>query len=102
MAEKFATFKEFYAFYLSEHQNRVCRMLHFLGSMFVLMSLVLALMTQHWYYLAITPILGYGFAWMGHLFFEKNQPATFSHPFYSLVGDWVMFKDILCGRIKIL
>lgn len=102
MAKKFATFKEFYAFYLSEHQNRECRLLHFLGSLFVLMSLVLALMTQQYYYLIIAPFLGYGFAWMGHLFFEKNQPATFAHPFYSLAGDWVMFKDIMCGRIKIL
>lgn len=102
MAKTYATFKKFYPYYLSEHQNRICRLLHFLGSLFVLMSLVLALTTQQWYYLAIIPILGYGFAWMGHLFFEKNQPATFQYPLYSLIGDWVMFKDILAGRIKIL
>jgi hypothetical protein len=44
---------------------------------------------------------GYGLAWVGHFLFEKNRPATFQHPFYSFAGDWVMFKDILLGRIKL-
>ncbi len=42
---------------------------------------------------------GYGFAWVGHFFFEKNRPATFQHPLYSFMGDWVMFADILRGRV---
>jgi hypothetical protein len=46
------------------------------------------------------PLVGYGFAWAGHFFFEKNRPATFRHPFYSLAGDFVMFRDVLTGRIK--
>ena len=45
-------------------------------------------------------LCGYAFAWVGHFFFEKNRPATFKHPFYSFAGDWVMFKDILAGRIR--
>jgi hypothetical protein len=51
-----------------------------------------------WWLLAM-PVVGYGFAWVGHFFFEKNRPATFRHPFYSFAGDWVMFRDILLGRI---
>jgi len=46
------------------------------------------------------PLAGYGFAWIGHFFFEKNKPATFTYPLYSLAGDWVMYKDILTGRIR--
>ncbi|MGN6808142.1 MAG: Mpo1-like protein, partial [Trinickia sp.] len=46
-------------------------------------------------------VCGYGFAWVGHFFFEKNRPATFSHPLYSLMGDWVMFKDICTGKIRL-
>ena len=53
-----------------------------------------------WYLLAAL-FCGYGFAWVGHFFFEKNRPATFRHPFYSFAGDWVMFKDILTGRIPL-
>jgi hypothetical protein len=45
-------------------------------------------------------VLGYGFAWVGHFFFEKNKPATFKHPLYSLIGDFVMFRDLLVGRIR--
>ncbi|RYZ71101.1 MAG: DUF962 domain-containing protein [Lysobacteraceae bacterium] len=80
---RFASFREFYPFYLQEHSNRVSRRLHFIGS---------------WGVLAFC---GYGFAWVGHFFFEKNRPATFRHPLYSFAGDWVMFKDILLGRIKL-
>ena len=102
MAEvrEFATFQEFYPFYLEEHSNSVCRRLHFVGSTLVLVVLGYALFTQQYRYLLLLPILGYGFAWIGHFFFEKNKPATFKYPLYSFIGDWVMYKDILIGRIK--
>ena len=67
--KRFASFREFYPFYLSEHNDRTSRRLHFIGSCGVL-ALV-----------------------------AKNRPATFKHPFYSFAGDWVMFKDIVSGRI---
>jgi hypothetical protein len=53
-----------------------------------------------WLALAALPVLGYGFAWAGHIFFEKNRPATFTYPLYSFIGDWVMFKNILTGKLK--
>lgn len=96
---RFASFSEFYPYYLSEHANRTCRRLHFTGSLLVLLTAVYALVTLSWASLLLLPVIGYGFAWIGHFFFEKNRPATFTHPFYSLAGDWVMFRDMLTGRI---
>lgn len=100
MAQEFKRFSEFYPFYLAEHQNPTCRRLHFIGSALVLAILVYALVTQHYVLLWLMPVCGYGFAWVGHFFFEHNKPATFKYPLYSLWGDWVMFKDILTGRLR--
>ena len=97
----FASFREFYQFYLGEHRDRNCRRMHFAGSTLVLVVLVAALATQRWLLLLLLPLLGYGFAWIGHFVFEKNQPATFRHPLYSLMGDWVMYWQILCGKIRL-
>ena len=97
----YSSFREFYPYYLSEHTNRTCRRLHFVGSTLVLITLVAAVATHHWIWLWLLPLLGYGFAWAGHFFFEKNRPATFTHPFYSFIGDWCMYRDIWLGRVKI-
>ena|SRR5437867_248192 len=99
MSAQFSSFREFYPFYLSEHRNQACRRLHFAGSALVLTCLVLVAITRNAWWLAAVPFIGYGFAWVGHVAFEHNRPATFRHPFYSLMGDWVMFKDMLTGRI---
>ena len=98
---EFDSFRSFYPFYLGEHQNPICRRLHFIGSALVL-ALVVAVVIgalSAWWLLAV-PLIGYGFAWVGHFVFEKNRPATFRHPLYSLAGDWVMFKDMLSGKIR--
>jgi hypothetical protein len=95
-----SNFREFYPFYLSEHRNRTCRRLHFIGSALVLAALAGAIVTADARWLLAMPVIGYGFAWVGHFVFEKNRPATFRYPLYSLLGDWVMFKDILIGRIR--
>jgi hypothetical protein len=99
MGRAFQNFAEFYPFYLSEHQNRLCRRLHFIGSTLVLLALVVAIVSGNYYWLLAMPLAGYGFAWIGHFAFEKNRPATFQHPLYSLWGDWVMYKDMLIGRV---
>jgi hypothetical protein len=96
---RFSSFREFYPYYLGEHANRTCRRLHFIGSLGVLALLGLALASSNGWYLLGALLCGYGFAWIGHFFFEKNRPATFKHPLYSFIGDWVMFKDILTGKI---
>jgi hypothetical protein len=99
MERRFATFAEFYPFYLSEHANRTCRRLHFAGTSLSLGCIVAAFATSNPWWAAGALLAGYGFAWIGHLFFEHNRPATFAHPLHSLRGDFVMFKDILTGRI---
>jgi hypothetical protein len=98
---KFSSFAEFYPFYLEEHSNRVCRRLHFIGTWLVVLIVAVALVTANPRWLLLTPVVGYGFAWAGHFFFEHNRPATFKYPLYSLLGDWVMWKDVMAGKVKI-
>lgn len=98
--ERFSSFAQFYPYYLQEHSNDICRRLHYVGSLLVLGIFIYALSQQQWRMLWLMPLAGYGFAWVGHLVFEKNKPATFKYPFYSLLGDWVMLKDALTGRIR--
>lgn len=97
---KFSSFSQFYPYYLSEHRHPVCRALHYTGSALVIAVLLFALVSQQWRYLWLLPVIGYGFAWLGHFLFEHNRPATFSYPFYSLAADWVMLKDFLTGQLK--
>jgi hypothetical protein len=99
MNAQFASFREFYPFYLSEHSDRNCRRLHFVGSTLVLIVFAVACSTQRWMLLWLLPLLGYGFAWAGHFFFEHNRPATFKHPLYSFAGDWVMYWQLLTRRV---
>ncbi|MFV8783664.1 Mpo1-like protein [Microbulbifer sp. SA54] len=96
---KFQSFAEFYPYYLQEHSNLTCRRLHFVGTALVITLLITALISGNLMLLWTLPVAGYGFAWVGHFFFEHNRPATFKNPFYSLWGDFVMFKDILTGNI---
>jgi hypothetical protein len=97
---RFRSFADFYPFYLSEHSNRVCRRLHFIGTALVLAALVTAAVTGNAWWVLAAPLAGYGFAWVGHFFFEHNRPATFAHPWYSLAADFVLFRDMLIGRIR--
>jgi len=98
---RFRSFSAFYPYYLAEHSNLTCRRLHYVGSVLVVLLLLISITTAQWLLLCALPVVGYGFAWVGHFVFEKNQPATFKYPFYSLLGDWVMLKDALTGRIKL-
>lgn len=100
MTSPFKTFRDFYPYYLSEHANPTCRRLHFVGSGVAIVLVVIALATLNAWWLLAALVSGYAFAWVGHFFFEHNRPATFKHPFYSFLGDWVMFTDILAGRIR--
>lgn len=93
-------FREFYPYYLSEHSNRTCRRLHFIGTSVGLACVLQALESLNFCWLPAGLVAGYGFAWVGHFFFEKNSPATFTHPVYSFMGDWVMWKDMLTGKIR--
>lgn len=99
MEQRYQSFSEFYPFYLSQHQHPVCRRLHFVGSVLILIVLGYILYSQHFIWLVSLPIIGYGFAWVGHFAFEKNRPATFTYPLWSLMGDWKMFWQILTRQL---
>ena len=86
--QRLKTFKEFYPFYLNEHSNKICRILHFVGTNLLLIILGYAIFTSQYKLLWLCPIVGYGFAWTGHFVFEKNRPATFKQPLFSLMGDF--------------
>lgn len=100
MTKEYTSFKEFYPFYLSQHQNNICRRLHVIAATLIILLFIYVIATSQWQLLWYIPLVGYGFAWIGHFVFEKNRPATFSYPLYSLLGDWVMFKDVITGKIK--
>ena len=101
VAEKrYASFSEFYPFYLKEHSNPVCRGLHYIGSTLGLVIWIYALISAKYLLLLAGLVCGYAFAWVGHFFFQHNRPATFQYPLYSFMGDWVMLKDFLAGRFR--
>ena len=97
--KNFNSLSEFYPFYLGEHQNLACRRLHFVGSSLVLGCIAALVLTGQWFWLPTALLCGYGFAWVGHFVFEKNKPASFKQPLYSFASDWMMYKDILMGKI---
>lgn len=97
---KFQSITDFYLFYLSEHRKSSTRMMHFIGTGLVILCLLYSLGTQKWLLLLLIPVLGYGFAWISHAFIERNKPATFTYPLYSLGSDFIMFWDILTGKIE--
>jgi len=97
--QRFNSFKEFYPFYLSEHSDTTCRVLHYIGSTLVLMLLAYSVMAAQYSLLWLLPVVGYGFAWVGHFFYEHNKPATFKYPFYSFISDWVMLAQAATGTL---
>lgn len=99
-AVRYATFREFYPYYLSEHSDVRCRRMHYLGSTLALACFALALATRNAWWVLGAFVAGYACAWIGHFVFEKNRPATFTHPFYSFAADWVMYADMLRGRTR--
>lgn len=96
----YTTFWDFYPYYLTEHARPINRTMHFIGTSLVIACLIYALVTAKFIYLVAMPFCGYGFAWFGHFILEKNRPATFKYPFYSLGSDFVMFFHILTGQIS--
>ncbi len=98
---QFQSFAAFYPFYLSEHSNRNCRRLHFVGSSLALLCLAWAAISGQPGWIGLGLLLGYAFAWIGHFGFEKNKPASFKRPLYSFLGDWKMYADIWRGRVSL-
>ena len=99
MKTRFRSFSDFYPFYLSQHAHPTCRRLHFLGAVLSVLTFSVSVAFGWYPLLLLVPVIGYGFAWIGHFHFEHNKPATFQWPFYSLMGDFVMARDIIARRI---
>lgn len=100
-SQRFSTFHEFYPFYLSEHRDRNCRRMHFIGSSLAIVFVVVTIVTRNPWWLLAGLLSGYGFAWIGHFVFEKNKPASFKQPLFSFIGDWAMYRDVWARRIKL-
>jgi hypothetical protein len=98
-SRQYRSFRDFYPFYLTEHSRSGTRRLHFAGTLLVLLTLAYSLATGRWGLLALLPVFGYGFAWVAHFAVERNRPATFQYPLYSLAGDFRMFVDMARGRV---
>ena len=99
MNDKIKTFKDFYSFYLLEHMHPICRLLHFIGTFGAIALILISIVFSNkvWMY---APLCGYFFAWIGHFVFEKNRPATFKYPIYSMIGDFLMFYHLLIRKEK--
>ena len=99
-SQQFDSFANFYPFYLGEHQDRTSRRLHVIGTSCVIALFATSVILQQFKLLWLLPLVGYSFAWLGHFIFEKNRPATFKHPIYSLMGDFKMWWQVLSGQIR--
>ena len=97
---RFASFREFYPYYLGEHRNHTSRRLHVTGTLLAVGLAAGALLTSRWVWLLAVPLAGYLPAWVGHVFFEGNSPGTFRYPLYSLRGDFAMLAEVLTGRMR--
>ncbi len=99
MAERYNTYTEFWPYYLREHSRRETRAFHYFGTSLALACLAYALISQIWWLLAVAFVAGYGPAWSAHALIEHNRPATFTHPFWSLISDFRMLFLWLAGRL---
>jgi hypothetical protein len=99
MSEGFKSFAEFWPYYLSEHAKPTTRALHFAGTGGGLLLFLLGLVSGNYWLLLAALICGYGPAWAGHFFVEKDRPATFRYPLWSLVADFRMFFFFITGRL---
>jgi hypothetical protein len=99
--ERYKSFEDFYPYYISEHDHKYTKLMHFIGTSISIYFLIKFILSFNFLFILYALLSGYGFAWVGHFFIEKNKPATFKYPFYSLKGDYKMYLEILQGKHKI-
>jgi hypothetical protein len=97
--DRIQTYREFWPFYLGEHSHPINRLLHFIGWNLGLAILFGCLATERWAQAPLGVVVGYGFAWVGHFVVEKNRPATFKYPLWSLISDFRMCALMWVGKL---
>ncbi|MGI8918748.1 MAG: Mpo1-like protein [Pyrinomonadaceae bacterium] len=99
-SETFHSFADFWPHYVNEHSRPATRLLHLLGTGVGIASVIYFIASGRWWLFFLGFIPGYGAAWVGHFFIEKNRPATFQHPLWSFMGDYKMIWLMLTGRMS--
>ncbi len=99
MAENIETYGEFFLYYLGEHRRPATRALHYVAAFASLGVLLYGLAVGPWWIALFTPLAGYGSAWIAHFFIERNRPATFRYPLWSLLSDYVMTALWVSGQL---
>ena len=99
MDEQFETFEDFWPYYLAEHSDPTNRALHVAGTVAAVTTVGVAAALRKPKLALLAPVIGYGAAWVGHYMIEKNRPATFSHPVWSLMGDFKMAGMAVTGQL---
>jgi hypothetical protein len=97
---QFASYEEFFTFYLGEHSDARNRAMHAAGTVLGLCAIIIPFAIGHPWYALLWPVVAYSFAWTGHFLIEGNKPATFGHPFWSFISDFRMLGLMLTGRLK--
>ncbi len=100
MARLYRSFTEFWPFYLREHSRPQTRAMHYAGTTMVVVIAIAAISSGRWLWLLAIPLAGYGFAWVAHFRVEKNRPATFTYPLWSLAADFKMWWLWLTRRLE--
>jgi hypothetical protein len=99
MPDRMTKYAEFWNFYVQEHSKPATRALHFAGTSLGLLALVWVIWSGRWFYFPIFLVVGYAFAWFAHFVVEKNRPATFKYPLWSLISDLKMMWYMATGRM---
>ena len=98
--ERYTNYNDFFPFYLREHRKQSTRVFHYLGTIAYQVLFWTLIATQNFLFIPLILLAGYGPAWVSHFFIEKNKPATFKYPLWSLMGDHHMVWLMLTGKLK--
>ena len=98
--QQFKSFAEFWPHYVAEHSHPATRALHAAGTTASLLCVFALIAKRKWRLLPLALLPGYGAAWIGHFLIEKNRPATFDHPLWSLMGDYKMIGLMAAGKME--